>query len=72
MYRVIRAIPAEACAVPDGAVLSDGHIDYVTAEPAPADALYVAEMNPAGAVTVLTPAPPGFAHGHTFAGWPPA
>jgi hypothetical protein len=72
VYRVILAIPQAAWQVPEGAILCDGHVDYLTDEPPPAEALYVAEMNPAGAVTVLTPAPPGFAHGHTFAGWPPA
>jgi len=69
--RIIRKVPLKGLEiVPSGAVLVDGYLDYITTDPAPPRALYVAEME-GQQVTVVRDATSGLGiQGHTFAGWP--
>lgn len=70
--RIIRPVPAQGIvAVPEGAVIVDGHLDYITDEatPTPGDAIYAASMDAAGKVDVDKDETADLA-AHTFAGWP--
>ena len=55
--RVVRPVPAKGIeSVPGGTILVDGHLDYIDdgKELAPADAKYVATMDEAGEIAVVT------------------